>query len=101
MSDVNRPSVGDEIDVPSGPDALRMGGSGMTGDEVELSARIESAAEVALCYGQIDGAHHKTWVIDQMLRRLLGSRYAAAIAKYEAADDDPDEDYEWDCGCAP
>lgn len=32
---------------------------------------IEKALEYAYRYGQIDGAHHKQWVIDQMVRALL------------------------------
>lgn len=32
--------------------------------------RIEKAIEIAVKYGGIDGAHHKTWVIDQMVRAV-------------------------------
>ena len=34
--------------------------------------RIEKALDFAWCYGQIDGCHHKMWVIDQMVHALLG-----------------------------
>lgn len=37
-----------------------------------VTINTDTAVEVARRYGQIDGAHHKTWVIDQMLRHLLG-----------------------------
>jgi hypothetical protein len=37
--------------------------------------RILKAVCLAIRYGQIDGAHHKAWVIDQMVRVLLGDRY--------------------------
>ena len=51
------------------------------------------AAELLLRYGQIDGAHHKTWVIDQALRILLGDAYD------DVAHGDPE--HPWDVGIAP
>ena len=36
------------------------------------SERIEKALSIAIAYGGIDGAHHKDWVIDQMVRALTG-----------------------------
>jgi hypothetical protein len=48
------------------------------------------AIEVALNCGQTDGAHHKMWVIDQMLRVLVGDRY-----------EDGPGTYEWDEGIMP
>ena len=54
--------------------------------------RIADAVKVAADHGQTDGAHHKAWVIDQMLRALLGTDYDAWVSSY------PDE---WDTGVAP
>jgi len=34
--------------------------------------RIQAALDIASSYGGIDGAHHKMWVIDQMVRVLTG-----------------------------
>ena len=34
-------------------------------------------------YGQIDGAHHKTWVIDQVTRILKGTPVVVNIARWE------------------
>lgn len=34
--------------------------------------RIERAASIAYDFGVFDGEHHKQWVIDQMLRAMLG-----------------------------
>jgi len=34
--------------------------------------RIAEALEIAGKYGTTDGAHHKMWVIDQMVRALVG-----------------------------
>jgi hypothetical protein len=54
------------------------------------------ALRIALDYGQIDGAHHKQWVIDQMVRELCGDHYQATIAAYEN-----DGEYWWDTGTPP
>jgi hypothetical protein len=37
----------------------------------DLEARIQSALSAAL-NAEYDGAHHKNWVIDQMVRELFG-----------------------------
>ena len=34
--------------------------------------RIDKALSIAVAYGGVDGAHHKDWVIDQMVRALTG-----------------------------
>lgn len=67
-----------------------------------MEERIEMALEIAWRYGQIDGAHHKAWVIDQMVRALCENeeRYKNWVEAYEA----PlkyGEYYEWDVGIAP
>lgn len=64
--------------------------------------RIEKALKIAWQYAQIDGAHHKAWTIDQMVRALCGTKeeYNNWVEAYET----PvgyDEYYEWDCGIAP
>lgn len=51
-------------------------------------------------YGGIDGAHHKQWVIDQMVRALTGDGYEAWVVRQRDGDDGPDT-YEWDEGIAP
>lgn len=62
--------------------------------------RIDAALEVARRYGSIDGAHHKAWVIDQMVRALTGDRYEAWAREQRAGEDGPDT-YEWNEGIAP
>lgn len=62
--------------------------------------RIELALDVAYNYSQVDGAHHKAYAIDQMVRALLGDRYEAWITEYRAGEDGP-ESYDWDEGIAP
>ena len=57
---------------------------------IEVSAaRTQAALDIGLEFGQIDGAHHKQWVIDQMIRALTGDQY------HQLVGDD------WDTGTAP
>lgn len=60
------------------------------------NADIDPAVELAWKHAQIDGAHHKLWVIDQMLRRMLTGRYEEFVKAYEASGE-----YEWNTGIAP
>lgn len=90
----------------------------------QMKKRIGKALEVAQQYGAIDGAHHKTWVIDQMVRELTGcpreqeqatdvngkpynyevlgesNAYREWVRKHNEGEDGPDT-YEWDQGIAP
>lgn len=94
----------------------------MTDSRIALS-RISLALEYAKD-GQVDGEHHKAWVIDQMVRALTGcppvtetaqladgypytyiaqgesEEYQRFIAKYKAGEDGP-ETYSWEEGIAP
>lgn len=62
--------------------------------------RIEAALNLAVRYGGNDGAHHKTWVIDQMVRVLAGERYEQIVRDAKDGEDGP-ETYLWDEGIAP
>lgn len=68
--------------------------------ELTLEERIHKAVYYATLYGSIDGGHHKMWVIDQMLRALLGDKYEEHIEHYREGEDGPDT-YAWDEGIAP
>ena len=61
---------------------------------------VLAALEVARRFGSIDGDHHKSWVIDQMVRALTGDGYEAFVADAEAGEDGPDT-YPWDEGIPP
>lgn len=81
------------------------------------AARIERALAYASRYGQVKGDHHKMWVIDQMVRALLGCLVAVRqrgalsgpLYQYKAQDESVeyrnfagcDPDYPWDEGIAP
>jgi hypothetical protein len=88
------------------------------------SDKIEKALEFAMRYGSIDGDHHKTWVIDQMVRALLdcpmvkgiakdcrgepyeydgqgeSEAYTAWVKEHKDGEDGPDT-YDWNEGIAP
>jgi hypothetical protein len=63
-------------------------------------ACVKEALGFAESYGGIDGEHHKTWVIDQMVRALTGKRYATWVAEMKDGEDGPNT-YEWNEGIAP
>jgi hypothetical protein len=60
----------------------------------------EAALDIAFQYGGIDGAHHKTWVIDQMVRALTGDGYEQWVINARDGEDGP-ETYDWDEGITP
>ena len=60
----------------------------------------EKALRILIRYGGFDGAHHKTWVIDQAVRALAGDYYDELIAAANGGEDGP-ETYEWDVGIPP
>ena len=62
-------------------------------------ARIMQALDLAVKYGQKGGAHHKAWVIDQMVRVLAGDRYDELVKEHSAGDGPAS--YTWDRGIAP
>jgi len=62
--------------------------------------RILNALDIAYKWGSTDGSHHKAWVIDQMVRELLGDNYTKWVAEVRR-DGDDEEAYEWDEGIAP
>jgi hypothetical protein len=61
---------------------------------------ILGALEIAMSYGGSDGSHHKSWVIDQMVRELTGDGYDRFIQDAKKGEDGPDT-YAWDVGIAP
>lgn len=61
--------------------------------------RIEEALYMINQYGGIDGAHHKQWVLDQVVR-ILSEDYEVWKIMYARGEDGPNT-YEWDEGIAP
>lgn len=67
-----------------------------------LLGRVNNALDTISRYGGIDGAHHKQWVIDQVVRSLTGTpeAYTAWVAAQRQGADGPDT-YEWSEGTPP
>lgn len=72
----------------------------------DIDTRAETALRILVRYGQIDGSHHKLWVIDQAVRALSGVYYDELISAYR--NDSPANDledgpdiYEWNEGIPP
>lgn len=61
---------------------------------------INEALEMGIQYGGFDGAHHKMWCIDQMIRILAGDKYESIVAESCDGEDGPNT-YEWDVGIPP
>jgi hypothetical protein len=58
---------------------------------------IGEAIAIAERWGHAEGDHHKAWVIDQMVRALVGVDYEHWVAAYE----DTNEGCIWIQGVAP
>jgi hypothetical protein len=72
------------------------------GELMKTRGRVQDAIQVAERYGGIDGGHHKQWIIDQMLRALMGEKYDEWVAEYNDYRDENGETYsDWDVGIAP
>ena len=66
----------------------------------DADIRILAALEIAWRYAANDGAHHKDWVIDQMVRLLAKDKYEHFVQKHNEGEDGPNT-YEWQEGIAP
>ncbi len=63
--------------------------------------KIKAALDIAMQSGGVDGAHHKAWVIDQMVRILAGDGYETWVEEHNHPGDAPGDEYEWDVGISP
>lgn len=61
---------------------------------------VARALEIAFRSGGTEEAHHKAWVIDQMVRALTGDGYAEWVRMRKDGEDGP-ETYGWDEGIPP
>jgi hypothetical protein len=71
-------------------------------DIAKLVQQKEDVLELIHTYAGVDGAHHKQWLLDQIVRVLCGSEreYTRFVAEHEEGEDGP-KTYEWDAGRAP
>ena len=81
----------------------------ITGSEHDLTDRIRRALAIISEDGGIDGAHHKQWVLDQVVRALCAEPgeypgnprcYLKWVALHNDGEDGPNT-YEWDEGIPP
>ena len=63
-------------------------------------SKEKEALEFLLESGQVEGAHHKAWVIDQVIRILAGNDYWSIRRECCAGEDGPDT-YPWNEGIPP
>ena len=63
-----------------------------------MEEKISAALAVAEAWSTIDGAHHKQWIIDQMIRALTGDGYDEWVLQYNGNEEETDE---WNVGIAP
>lgn len=68
--------------------------------QTDEQRRIRAALDVIENYAGIDGGHHKQWVIDQVVRHLVGPEYYAWVRDWQDGEDGP-ETYIWEEGIAP
>lgn len=66
----------------------------------ELEEESKKVLDLIFEYGQIDGGHHKMWVIDQIVRILTKDKYNEWIKNY-VYDEETGDIYDWDKGIAP
>lgn len=66
----------------------------------KLKESVQKALAILFSASQVDGAHHKTWVLDQAVRELTGDKYERFINAYcfEGIEnlDDPDVVAMWE-----
>jgi hypothetical protein len=69
---------------------------------IKLSDNINEALDLIIQYGGTDGSHHKQWVLDQVVRILVGDEesYEGWLEEYQDGESGP-HTYEWDEGIAP
>lgn len=65
-----------------------------------ISRQNDKAIGVAVKSGGFEEAHHKDWVIDQMVRSLSGDNYNKIVQEACSGEDGPNT-YVWNKGVAP
>lgn len=64
------------------------------------SHKIYTVLNIIAECGGIDGAHHKQWVLDQIVQVCTEDDYAEWVREYCDGEDGPDT-YHWDVGIPP
>lgn len=82
------------VEIPI--DEVLNGSTYLPVDGETLQERAVLALRHAAAYGQIDGDDHKLWVIDRMVRCLMGDDYGAFVQQWNDG-----EEWGWATGVAP
>lgn len=69
--------------------------------KTQLERDVWYAVDLILTYGQVDGAHHKMWLIDQVLRMLTKENYDEIIKNWCLNQEEDECELEWDIGISP
>ena len=69
-------------------------------ESLGLSKKEAEVLSLLFQYGDIDGGHHKMWVIDQAVRKLTGDKYGEVLYAANYGEDGAGT-YKWDEGIAP
>lgn len=72
-----------------------------SGRELSAQDRVDEVMALITQYGGIDGEHHKTWVIDQTVRLLVGPKYYPEWVTHHCNGEDGPDSYDWNEGIAP
>ena len=69
---------------------------------MDSTKKIEAALEIIFIYGGVDGAHHKQWVLDQVVRQLKGDNYDDWVKHHNGPiDSNGKTEYMWNVGIPP
>ena len=67
--------------------------------------KLKRIEKIIVSYSQTDGAHHKAWVFDQIMRIIKTVDYDKFVKEYEYRDvygkKTDEKTYTWDEGIAP
>jgi hypothetical protein len=90
------------LEMPTRENHGAPNGNNVYRERAILQKRIAKSLKLIMQYGQIDGAHHKQWVIDQVARALTGDddSYSEFVFACKDGKDGP-ETYPYDTGIAP
>ena len=56
--------------------------------------------DLIMQWGGVDGAHHKQWLLNEIVKAITRDDYKKWVELYEEGEDGPNT-YEWDTGIAP
>ncbi len=100
MSDYHRhkTNLGEEFDYAT--ESLLQSVAEMREESLVVAGKADHALELAYRFGRFDGEGNKAWLVDQMVRALMGCRYEAWVKSVQL-DGGDFLVYTWDEGTEP